>query len=108
MVGQKAKFAPEINYSTTTGDGTYKPFSAALTFSPALIIFDNQSTVAVTISDDGITDGKTLVAGEAMILDLRTNRLDPPGEFTWPVNTQFFAKSIAGSGVVLISMVYAS
>lgn len=105
---QRAKFAPELSYPTAMGDGTYKPFSAALTFNPALIIFDNQSTVSVTISDDGVTDGKTLTTGEAMVLDLRTNKLEPPGELTWSVGTQFYAKSIAGVGPVLISMVYAS
>lgn len=105
---QKARFAPQLTYATAMGDGTYQPFSAALTKNPALIIFDNQSTVTVTISDDGTTDGKTFVTGEAMILDLRTNKLEPPGELTFPVGTQFYAKSIAGTGSFLISLVYAA
>lgn len=105
---QKARFAAELSYSSAMGDGTYKPFSGTLTQNPALVIFDNQSTVTVTISDDGATDGKTFVTGEAMILDLRTNKLEPPGELTFPVGTQFYAKSVAGSGSFLISMIFAA
>ena len=105
---QRATFAPQLSYATSTGDGTYKPFSAALTSNPALIIFDNQSTVSVTISDDGSTDGKTFVTGEGLVLDLRTNKLEPPGELTFSIGTQFYAKSAAGSGSFLISLIYAA
>lgn len=105
---EKAKFAPQLSYSAAAGDGTYKAFSAALTKNPAMIIFDNQTSVSVTISDDGLTDGKTFVTGEAMILDLRTNKLSQSNDLTWPIGTLFFGKSIAGTGTFLISVVYAS
>lgn len=102
-----AKFAPEISYNSAGGTGAFQAFSAALTQNPAIIIFDNQSNVAVAISDDGTTTGKTFTAGEAMILDLRTNKLNHADDLTWRKGTQFYASSAAGVGSFRISVVYA-
>jgi|SRR5208282_5967377 len=106
--GNNARFSAQISYDSSTGTGSYLPFSAALTQNPALIIFDNQSTVAITISDDGSTAGKTFVAGEALVLDLRTNRYQTSQDLTWRIGTQFYANSAAGAGSFYISVVYAS
>jgi hypothetical protein len=104
---QDARFAEELTFNTATGAGAYLPFSTALLENPAIIVFDNQSTVAVTISDDGTTNGKTFAIGEAMVLDLRTNA-SSSDELTWRKGTQFYANCAAGVGNFLISLVYAS
>lgn len=106
--GNNARFSAQISYDSSAGTGSYLAFSAALTQNPALIIFDNQSNVAITISDDGSTDGKTFIAGEAMVLDLRTNRYQSSQDLTWRIGTQFYGKSAAGAGSFYISVVYAS
>jgi len=106
-LNEKAHFAPQLTYNTAAGTGAFQAFSAALTQNPAIIIFDNQSTVAVTISDDGTTSGKTFSAGEALVLDLRTNQAKEANDLTWPIGTQFFANSAAGVGSFFISVVYA-
>lgn len=103
----KAKAAEELTYDSSTGTGSYLPFSGPLTQNPALIIFDNQSSVAVTISDDGTTNFKTFSAGQAFIFDNRANMSKAADDFTWPIGTQFYAKSSAGTGNFLISYVYA-
>lgn len=104
---EKAHFAPQLSYNTAGGTGAFQAFSAALTQNPAIIIFDNQSTVAVTISDDGVVSGKTFSAGEALVLDLRTNQTKTANDLTWPIGTQFYANSGAGVGSFFISVIYA-
>lgn len=106
-VKEKAKFAAELSYDTSGGTGSYIAFSASLSQNPSMIIFDNQSNVPVLISDDGTTDGKTFVAGEAMVLDMRANASFPASDLTWPIGTLFYAKSAAGVGNFKISIVYA-
>jgi len=103
----RTKFGSEVSLNTAAGTGAYQSFSAVVSQNPSIIMFDNQSNVTVTISDDGTTDGKTFIAGEVMILDLRSNSLPPENEFTWDIGTQFFGKSAAGSGSFRISYVYA-
>ena len=106
--GNKVRFEEELSYDTSTGNSTFQPFSAALLHSPALIVFDNQSTVAVKISDDGIKTGKTFGVGVSIVMDLRTNREPRAEDYTWSRGTQFFASSTAGSGDFLISYIYAT
>lgn len=106
-IKEKAHFAPQISYDTAAGTGSFLAMSAALTQNPAIIIFDNQSNTAVTISDDGVTSGKTFSAGEALVLDLRTNKGAVANDLTWPVGTQFYASSAAGVGSFYVSVVYA-
>ncbi len=112
----KARFGPQITYDSSTGDSTFQAFSAALTENPALIIFDNQSSVSVTITDDASLSGlafmagdagKTFAAGEAIIMDLRTNKELRADDFTWREGTQFFGNSAVGVGNFLISFVFA-
>lgn len=104
---EKAKWGAQVSLNTASGTSSYQSFSGTLSDNPAIIIFDNQSNVAVTISDDGTTDGKTFSAGEALVLDLRTNA-SLSKELSWPVGTQFSGKSAAGTGSFVISYVYAS
>lgn len=104
---QNAKAAQQITYDTSTGTNNYLPFSSVLTKNPSIIIFDNQSDVSVTLSDDSLHDFKTFEAGEALILDMRANKGFPSEDFTFPINTFFHAKSAAGTGNFYISYLYA-
>jgi hypothetical protein len=104
---EKAKFGTELTYNTAAGSGAYQTLSGVLNQNPSIIIFDNQSNVAVIISDDGVTPGKTFSAGEALVLDMRSNAPFPACDFTWPIGTQFWANSAAGVGIFRISIVYA-
>lgn len=104
---QDARFETELTYNTAGGTGAYQAFSAALAQNPAIIIFDNQSTVSVIISDNGTTNGKTFQAGQSLVLDLRANAPFVK-ELTWRIGTQFFANSGVGVGNFTISLVYAS
>ena len=86
--------------------GTYVTLGTPLGFNPVIIIFDNQSTVTVDLSVDGINSFKTFVAGEAMLLDLRAN-IGLAQNYTIPLNTQFYINATGGTGSFTISIMYA-
>lgn len=75
-----------------------------LSESPAIIIFDNQSTSSTVLSIDTVI-WKTFTAGEALVLDLRGNHGIAPN-FTFGVGTSFFGNG-AATGSFSISYVYA-
>ena len=103
----RAKFAEELTYNTAGGTGAYQNLSGTLLQDAQILIFDNASNTTVTLSDDGVTNGKTFVAGEALVLDLQAARGSRAEELAWPIGTQFAAKSAAGVGSFRISIVYA-
>jgi len=72
--------------------------------SPAIIIFDNQSTSSTVLSI-GTVSWKTFTAGEALVLDLRGNHGIAPN-FTFSEGTAFFGNG-AATGSFSISYVYA-
>ena len=111
-----AAWGVQITYDSSTGNSTFQAFTAALTQNPAIMIFDNQSTVPITITDDKTLSGsafvagnagKTFAAGEALVLNLRTNKELRADDLTWRIGTQFFADSAAGVGNFVISLVVA-
>lgn len=98
---QKLKAAPELA-QTMTGSNVAL---GTLVESPVIIIFDNQGTVPVAISDDGfVTTWRTFPGGEALVLDLRANH-GIASNFTWSKGTSFTGNG--ASGTFSISYVYA-
>ncbi len=72
-----------------------------------VIVFDNQSDVAVPISVDGVNIWKTFSAGEAFVLDLRANH-GIASNYTIDLGTQFSTNAAVGTtGGFRISIVYA-
>ena len=98
---QRAGFPAELS-AVMTGSFTT---IGSLAFNPVQIIFDNQGTVAVAISvDGGTTTWRTFPAGEALVLDMRSNHGIAPN-FTFDVGTTFSGNG--ASGTFSISYVYA-
>lgn len=75
-----------------------------LLFNPVMIIFDNQGTVPVAISPDGVNTWRTFPGGEALLLDMRANNGIAPN-FTFPLGTSFYGNGASGN--FSISYVYA-
>ena len=78
-----------------------------LPVSPVVLIFDNQGAASVAIYVNGIAASnlwRTFPAGEALILDLRSQAGVAPN-FTPAVGTTFYG--IGASGTFSISYVYA-
>lgn len=93
--------APEL---TAVMTGVFVPIGTLL-HNPAIIIFDNQGTVAVAISTDGgATTWRTFPAGEALVLDLRVAQGIAPN-LSFPIGFTFSGNG--ASGTFSISYVYA-
>jgi len=75
--------------------------------SPVHIIFDNQSTVSISIYRNQTTNKwHTFPAGEAIILDMRGNH-GIASNYTFSVGDTFYAQGAAGANVFSISYTYA-
>lgn len=100
-ISQRAGFPSELS---AVMNGTWVSIGT-LTNSPVMIIFDNQSTVAIAISvDGGTTTWRTFPAGEAITLDLRANHGIAPN-FAIDKGTAFHGNG--ASGTFSISYIYA-
>jgi hypothetical protein len=100
---QRAIFPNELS-ATMTGS---PELIGTLLYNPVILIFDNQSTVEVSISindDTGSNIWKTFSAGEAVLLDLRCQQGKAPN-FTVDLGTAFYG--IGASGDFKISYVAA-
>jgi len=96
---QRALPAPEL-IATMTGASV---LIGTLLYSPAIIVFDNQSTVSVVLSIGNVS-WKTFTAGEAIVLDLRAAH-GLAANFTFDVGTKFYGNG--ASGDFSISYIYA-
>jgi len=103
---QIADLAEELTVTTLTGSPTWDAFNGVLLFNPVIIIFDNQSAVAIQISKNGSTVWRTFPPGEALVLDMRAAHGYAPN-YTFSQGTQFFARGIAGANTFSISYTYA-
>jgi len=101
---QNAVCGTELLISTL--DGSWD-LVGTLLHQAAIIIFDNQSTVAIQIGTDASTIWRTFPAGEALVLDLRDKKAEA-SNFGFAQGTSFFAKGSAGANQFSISYIYAS
>ena len=104
---QKAKFDTQRSIDASTFTGSYQVFGSILSVNPALIIIQNDTTVDVTISDDGVNDSLTIPIGTSMVLDLRSNRTPQGSDLSFPIGTQFQVNAVAGTGSLYMSIIYA-
>lgn len=102
-VSRVAEMADELLITTLTGG---YDLIGTLDFNPVQIIFDNQSTVSVEISNNGTSTWKTFPAGEALVLDMRANH-GIADNFTFRAGMKLYAKGAAGANSFSISYTYA-
>lgn len=99
-ISQRAACAPEL-IETMTGTAI---LIGTLLYNPTIIIFDNQSTVSISIGTDATSTWKTFPAGEALVLDMRAAHGVAPN-YTFDVGTSFYGTG--ASGDFSISYLYA-
>jgi hypothetical protein len=98
-------FGTELSVPITTAP----VLIGTLTVNPVVLIFDNQSTAAVAIYVNGVAPvnlWRTFTAGEALILDLRSQSGIAPN-YTPQIGTTFFGAGTTGDGNFSISYVSA-
>lgn len=96
---QRAVAAPQLK-ATMTGSNI---LIGQLVQSPVIIIFDNLGTVTVDISIDSVV-WKTFAAGEALLLDMRSNHGLAPN-FTFDNGVSIYGNG--ASGDFAVSYLYA-
>lgn len=103
ITSQRAKFDVMRTRSAATFNGTFLAVGTPLTDSPYQIIFQNNTSVTVQISIDGVNAGLELLTNQSIVLDMNTNRTNNRA-FTFPIGTQFYVSGAAGAGNFNISM----
>lgn len=105
-LSQKASFAEEIQFDAATFTGAYQaldPFPEL----GAILIIQNDTTVTVTLSQDGVLDALTLVSGTKLVLDMRAN-IGIASNLAFSRNTVLYVKGSAGTGLFKIATIYAA
>ena len=97
--------ADELTIDTSTLTGGYDSIGV-LEENPVQIVFDNQSNVAVEISNNGTSTWHTFPAGEALVLDMRAAH-GIAANYTFKKGMEFFAQGSAGVGIFSISYTFA-
>lgn len=104
-ISNVAEMADELAIAVLTGSPTYD-LIGVLEFNPVIIIFDNQGAGAVGVSNNGTSTWKTFSAGEALVLDLRTQR-GLADNYTFRKGMPLYAIGAAGAADFRISYLYA-
>lgn len=100
------EMADELTIDVATLTGAYD-LIGAFEFQPILVIFDNQSGDRdIGISGNGTSTWRTFPAGEALVLDLRTNR-GVAESMTFVKGKKLYAiGDVDGTGSFSISYIY--
>lgn len=96
----RARFGVERS-ATGAFTGSFQTVGTALDSVPSIIILDNQSTVVLQVSWDGVNVWKTFAIGEALVLDFASDQL------LVAQGTQIYVKGTGGTGSFYASLVYA-
>ena len=103
----RVAFDTERSLAATSFTGAYQIIGSAFSVNPAILIFDNQTDVAVAISVDQTNVWKTFSPGEDLVLDLRANN-GIAANYTLDIGTSFYTNASVGTtGSFRISNVYA-
>ena len=100
-----AEMADEILFDSATLTSGYD-LAGSLDQAPVVIIFDNQSTVPIGVSNNGTSIWKTFPAGEALVLDLRANH-GRAENYAFRKNMSLYLIGASGTGNFSISYIYA-
>ena len=101
---QKLAFDTELSLALPQSGTT---LIGTLTNEPVILMFKNQTTVTVFVSDNpGSTKGTTMLSGEEIIFDCRGNN-GTARNMGFQMGTSFYATATAGTGNVKISSLYA-
>jgi hypothetical protein len=101
------KLAWDVEFSVSAPFSGVPQFLGALAHEPVMLLVKNQSTSIVFFADNsGSTNGTTMVAGEEIIFDCRSNH-GTASNMGFPLGTPFYVTGTAGSGVFKVSILYA-
>lgn len=85
--------------------GNYQTVGTPLGQPTRIIKVTNLSNVTVTFSWDGVNDHEVLPSNSFVLLDVAGNK-ENAGLFEIQKGTQFYAKGLAGAGLLYVSTYY--
>jgi len=102
---QKLAFDTELSVSAPfTG---VAQLLGVLANEPVIMFIQNQSSVSAFFADNaGATKGMTLVAGESIVLDCRSNAARAVN-MGFPMGTALYVTGTAGTGAFKVAILYA-
>lgn len=104
---QKAKFGAEMTRDAATFTGSFQTLGT-FTDTPVKVIIQNDTTVTVTLSDDGgTTSGLSLVTGIRLVLDMQSSKV-PSDWWSFRKGQTMSVSGTAGTGLFKISYLYAT
>ena len=101
----RVKYEALRSINSATFAGSYQALGTPLVHDPFLIKLVNNSTVAVTVSLDGVTDMDICPAGSFFLYDEQANS-SREGGLRIPSGTQIWVKGAAGVGSVYLVVQY--
>lgn len=105
-ISQRAAVEEERSLASTSFDGTLQQIGNPLAHTPVIVVFDNQTDVAVPLYVNDVLF-KTFVAGDVFVLDMRANH-GMAANFGFDKGTQFSTDAAVGmTGSMRISVIYA-
>ena len=105
----RAQFDAQQSIAFGSISGTYAPIGMQFKYPIRCLIVNNLTAGVMQFSDDGgVTDKFVLGAGQAMILDVSSNRTATSDELYFPRFYQLYVKQISAptSGAIYVSAVY--
>jgi hypothetical protein len=105
-LSQRATPEAERSLAATSFNGSAQNIGTALVYNPVIMIFDNQTDVAVPLLVNNVL-WHTFSAGQSLVLDMRGNK-GMAANFTFSIGDQFSTNASVGtSGSFRISTLYA-
>jgi len=101
IIGIQATPDPLRSIDSSTFTGAYQAVGTPLGRNVRLVKFVNNSTVAVTISWDGVNDNDFVPAKSFSLYDITSDKVKDDGWFI-STGTQFYVKGAAGVGLFYI------
>lgn len=105
LLSQKPFWGEELSINATTFTGSFLPLSGVFVETPSIVIIQNDTSVAVQFSQDGITNAMTLIAGTKLVLDMQTNR-GRADAMQFRKGEQWYAAGGVGTGLFKVSYIY--
>lgn len=107
MAQNSVKPLPLSNIASSTVTGSYKPINAGgFLHAPFFIRINNASSMAITVSYDGVHDHEYIAANSVFELPSQTNSQPNAHVALFPKYTVVYVKGTAGTGNVYLSGYY--
>lgn len=71
-----------------------------------LLIINNNSNQAITVSFDGVTDNEYIPATTRVEFNVQNNAMPASWVALWPTGTKVYVKGTAGTGNIYVSGLY--